>query len=189
MELSSVIAPLTQAFIKCWRGRLLHTFYTEGTADFLLEQLSRCCVVLASCEPYIHIYSFFEKGVLYTFDSLTLTCVSCLCVAKDRGHWRQTDGRSDFNSSKWAVKHFIASKSTSNQTHFSPFSHTWLQYKRQTKTLQKASAQIMSSLTDWVFFCCCFCWSLSVAIAGFTQEVRRKQTSLFNDPAIRRFLW
>lgn len=79
MELSSVIAPLTQAFIKCWRGRLLHTFYTEGTADFLLEQLSRCCVVLASCEPYIHIYSFFEKGVLYTLTALH-SLVSRVCV-------------------------------------------------------------------------------------------------------------
>lgn len=44
------------------------------------------------------------------------------------------------------MNHFSISKSTGNQIHFSPLSHTWPQYKWQNKTLWTVSAEIRSSV-------------------------------------------
>lgn len=54
MELSPVIAPLSQAFIKCERGWLLCTFFFFFSQIFSTNDFH--CFVLSFCEPYnIHV--------------------------------------------------------------------------------------------------------------------------------------
>lgn len=166
MELSPVIAPLSQAFIKCERGWLLCAFCTWNTGNSLPR--SSFLVPSTSCTPrtlqakpkplWRTPYKFWRRA-----------CLTSACLAShapsDLGRRRQTDGRSDFNSSKvGAANHFVTSKSMSNQVHFIPLSHSWLQYKKQNKTRQSASAKNHGALLPIGFI---FFWGGRIFIPPF----------------------
>lgn len=154
MELSPVIAPLSQAFIKCERGWLLWAFHTWNTDNFLPpEEISR---------PFYELHSTLQavpKPLWRTsYKFWWRACLTSACFTShspiDRGRPRQTGRRNGFNSSKLnTASHFVTSKSMSNQVH----PHSWLQYEKQNKKGKSISEKSWVLLpTELLLLCFCF---------------------------------
>lgn len=110
---------------------------------------------------HIALCSFFEKHIL--------------THSPAQWQWRRADGHNVFNSSKCAMNRLIASKSTSNQIHFSPFlpDHDTKKAKWNIAERLQLNHELSRQL--------CLFLPLSRTTAFFAQEMRQKQTSFVNN--------
>lgn len=146
MELSPVIAPLSQAFIKCERGWLLYAFYTWNTDNFLPRRsFSRPpprAAHQAHCRPD---RSLFEGHLTNSGGALAwhprAARLTQPVTKDDQGKRTVATTSTRQKSAQWTISSLL--KAWAIKSISSPVPFSWLQYekKKQNKTQQRASAK------------------------------------------------